>query len=75
LEYGAAGLPVVSLEGRARQRFGEHLTYCVLDPSKIASAIDNAYDDGPSASLQHYVSDFDWHTIASTYADVIKSVV
>lgn len=71
LEYGAAGLPVVQLDGRARDRFGDRLTYTSVDPSAIREAIRIAsHRDGNT--LRSFVSEFDWGEIADTYADTLE---
>ncbi|MEF8802286.1 MAG: glycosyltransferase [Halolamina sp.] len=71
LEYGAAGLPVVQLDGRARDRFGDRLTYTSVDPSSIQEAIRIASSRDEN-TLQSFVSKFDWGEIADTYADTIE---
>jgi glycosyltransferase involved in cell wall biosynthesis len=42
LEYGAAGLPVVQLAGRAAERFGGLVEFCSADPADIVRAIEAA---------------------------------
>jgi glycosyltransferase involved in cell wall biosynthesis len=72
LEYGAAGLPVVQLAGRAEARFGDRLTYTSTEPAEIARAITAAAtQDG--TTLQAYVEQFDWAVIADTYAETIQA--
>lgn len=73
LEYGSAGLPVVQLDGRARQRFSDRVQYCGDSPAQLARTIRVAADSDPEP-LASFVSAFDWATIAETYADVITSV-
>lgn len=73
LEYGAAGLPVVQLDGYARGRFGDRLTYCDPNSESVADAIRSASErDG--GSLRSFVSRFDWAEIAATYDDVLTRV-
>lgn len=73
LEYGAAGLPVVQLRGRAEARFGDRVVYCRSDPSDVAAAIERAAGTDPS-TLREYVRRFDWAEIAGTYLGVVESV-
>lgn len=73
LEYGAAGLPVVQLDGRARERYDEMVTYSSTSPTAIAEAIENASGSSP-VKLKTYASQYDWREIAHTYAQVIKEV-
>jgi glycosyltransferase involved in cell wall biosynthesis len=73
LEYGAAGLPTVQLEGYARRRFGDRVEYCEDDPTSVAAAIERAVDRDPSP-LREMAASFDWSAIAETYASVITSV-
>lgn len=73
LEYGAAGLPTVQVEGAAEQRFGDQLEYCSLEPEAIADAILSSVDrDG--TELQSFVKEYDWSAISGEYARVIRSV-
>jgi len=74
LEYGAAGLPVVHLAGRAESRFGGLLEYCSSDPAAIAQAIERAAQSGGGQALRTYAEQFDWETIASSYFHAIKTV-
>lgn len=73
LEYGAAGLPVVQLDGRARERYGDMVTYCSASPLAIAEAIEKAANI-PGGQLKEYASQHDWGEIAETYAKVIRGV-
>lgn len=75
LEYGAAGLPVVQLDGRARDRFGDRLTYTEADPEAISSAIETAATEGDGAALRSYVEQFDWQAIAEQYAEAVDRVI
>jgi glycosyltransferase involved in cell wall biosynthesis len=72
LEYGAAGLPVVQLEGNARDRFGESLNYCSNDPKEIVTAIRGAQLGGTNM-LREVSEQLDWKNIADTYIEVIES--
>lgn len=73
LEYGAVGLPVVQLDGQARQRFGDLLTYTDTSPSSIRAAIISAVDHDPEP-LQSFVQQFDWRDIARTYDKALTTV-
>jgi glycosyltransferase involved in cell wall biosynthesis len=74
LEYGAAGLPVVQLDGRARSRYGDRVTYATAEPSDIAASITIASErDG--TELQAFVERFDWKTISERYATVIDEAI
>jgi len=73
LEYGAAGLPVVQLDGRAGDRFGDAVVYTEAEPENVATAIRRAgRRDG--AELQSFVRRFDWASIAETYLRVTTTV-
>lgn len=72
LEYAAAGLPVVQLDGRARTRFGDWVTYCDPTPDSIARAVEEAADADPTP-LREFAERFDYSNIANTYARVIKA--
>lgn len=73
LEYGAAGLPVVQLAGRAAARFGDRVVYCEAEPAAIAAAIRRAADRDGTA-LREFVRAFDWARLAETYAHAITTV-
>lgn len=73
LEYGAAGLPVVQLDGRARRRFGDRLTYTDGSPASVRAAIISAANCDPEP-LQSFVRQFDWRDIAKTYDRVLTGV-
>jgi Glycosyltransferase len=70
LEYGAAGLPVVQLAGRAQSRLGGLVTYTEPDPESVGVAIAAAVNRG-EIGLQAFASEFDWADIAEAYADAI----
>jgi len=71
LEYGAAGLGVVQLDGRTRERFGERITYTDLDPKAVREAIEVGAESRTDA-LRAYTKQFDWGTIAETYAEAVS---
>lgn len=73
MEYGAAGLPVVQLDGQARRRFGDRLTYTDSSPSSVRAAINSAANCDPEP-LQSFVQQFDWRDIARTYDRVLTGV-
>jgi len=75
LEYGAAGLPVVQLAGRAESRFGDLLTYTERDPSQIAESIQSAEKHGPISDLHSFSTNFDWDRIADDYAETINNLI
>lgn len=70
LEYGAARLPTVHLDGRTQSRFGDRLEYCEGDPEDIARAVERASErDG--GRLQEYVSGLTWDAIGVQYRRAI----
>lgn len=74
LEYGAAGLPVVQLAGRAESRFGGLVEYTSSDPSSVAAAVERAAAGDAGAAFQRYVKRFDWGQVSQTYIKVITTV-
>ncbi|MFC6963758.1 glycosyltransferase [Halocatena marina] len=75
LEYGAAGLPVVQLAGRAEPRFEDRVTFCEPTPSAIAHAVRTAAQSTEPESLQTFVQQFDFEEIAADYANAIAQAV
>ncbi len=73
LEYGAAGLNVVQLSGRAESRYGGLVEYCSTESSAIRDAIIRV-SDNEKEGLRRYVERFDWNTIAKDYKRAIESV-
>jgi glycosyltransferase involved in cell wall biosynthesis len=73
LEYGAAGLSVVQLSGRASDRFEDLVTYTPADPADIAAAIERAAGRDPDG-LRAFAARFDWAEVAATYRDVLTAV-
>jgi len=73
LEYGAARLPAVNVEGDAESKYTGLITFCSLDPADVARAIEEAAMSATLDEYQSYVSSFGWESIASTYESVIKS--
>lgn len=74
MEYGAAGLPTVQLAGQAEATFGDAVTYCSLDPSSIADAIETAAVTDASA-LRDIAKRHSWERIAEQYQSAIDGVV
>ena len=74
LEYGAAGLPTIQVEGRAEERFGELVEYCDTTPESIARAIERAANSESATALQSFAREFDWGEIAETYKKTITTV-
>jgi glycosyltransferase involved in cell wall biosynthesis len=80
LEYGAAGLPVVQLAGRAERRFGDLVEFCSTDPADIARAIESAGErsddtDGVEHSLRAFAGRFDWARVATDYEGMLEDVL
>lgn len=73
LEYGAAGLDVVQLEGQAESRYGGLVEYCTIEPENIASAIRRCRQTDRGSALQTYVKQYDWKQIAEAYAGPITN--
>lgn len=73
LEYGAAGLAVVQIAGRAKARFGDRVEYCDATPESIAAAIERADDRDSADALRSYVSQFDWEEVTNDYARALEA--
>jgi glycosyltransferase involved in cell wall biosynthesis len=73
LEYGAAGLGVVQLDGDARERFGDRVRYVRLNPDAVATAIPEAAESDREP-LRAFAAKHDWSRIAEQYAEAIKRV-
>ena len=73
LEYGAAGLNVVQLAGRAESRYGGLVEYCSAEPSAISDTIERA-SNNKKEGLHRYVERFDWDVVAQDYQRAIESV-
>ncbi len=74
LEYGAASLPTVHLDGRSRSRFGDLVEYCEDDPESVARAIQRAQDRDGEA-LQEFARRFDWDAIGSQYRQAVLAAM
>lgn len=76
LEYMAAGLPVVHLDGEARERFGDVLFYCDRDPRTVAEAVRAAADATPDEERYRSIaSENSWRRIADDYRDAVRTVL
>lgn len=74
LEYGAAGLSVVQLAGSSEERFEGLVEFTRSEPEAIARAIENAARNGSDSTLASFAAEFDWESVASDYAEALKSV-
>lgn len=72
LEYLAAGVPVVQLDGRARDRFGDHVTYCSPEAADVARAIEDANERAVTETTKDYVRRFTWSSVTDTYESAIR---
>lgn len=73
LEYGAAGLPVVSLAGDPEARFGEAVTYCSREPEDVARAVRTAAAAGSDDALFEIARRHSWASIADEYEAALES--
>lgn len=74
LEYGAAGLSVVQLDGRAA-RFDGLVEFCESTPEDTARAVRTAERSEDNSDLQAFVKQFDFEGIADDYVRAIENVV
>lgn len=74
LEYGAAGLPAVNVEGEAEDRYDGLVTFCSLDPEDVARAVRESYEHAPVEEFREYTRQFGWDAIASEYEAAFDSV-
>lgn len=74
LEYGAARLPAVNVEGDAEQRFEGLVEFCDLRPRNVAAAIRNAHRRGPRDEFQAFTKQFGWESVADQYEAVLEDV-
>lgn len=70
LEYGAAGLPVVQLAGRAESRLDGLVTFCDGSPESIARGVRTAAG-GDTQALREFVAQFDYDRITDAYQTAI----
>jgi len=76
LEYGAAGVPVVQLQGRARAELPrDSVHWCNTDPADIAHAVDDALAARPSAELDGYARQHDYQQVITDYENMIREVL
>lgn len=73
LEYAAAGLPAVNLDGAARERFGDLVEYCSLDPADVARAVRSAAANAPVEAFRSFAADHGWDAIATEYERVLAA--
>jgi glycosyltransferase involved in cell wall biosynthesis len=74
LEYGAAGLPVVHVEGEGEQVFDGMMVFCSLESSNVARAIEEAGGSNTSA-LEELARRRSWKSIADAYEAVLQPLV
>lgn len=74
LEYGAAGLPVVHLAGRAEQRLEGLVTFTDPTPEGIARAVRSTADSTGTEELRAFARQFDVGAVATDYASAIETV-
>jgi glycosyltransferase involved in cell wall biosynthesis len=74
LEYGAAELPVVQVEGDAEELFDGMMTFTSLNPPSIASAIEDATTIDTTA-LSGYARERSWNEIATEYERILERLV
>jgi glycosyltransferase involved in cell wall biosynthesis len=74
LEYGAAGLPVVQLAGRAA-RFEGLVEFCESTPADIARAVRTAERSSGNGDLQAFAERFDFDAIVDDYVRAIEKAM
>jgi glycosyltransferase involved in cell wall biosynthesis len=74
LEYGAAGLSVVQLAGRSEERFEGMVEFARPEAEAIARAIEDAGQKESDSALASFAANFSWKSVASDYAEALKSV-
>lgn len=75
LEYGAAGIPAVNLEGDVEDRFGDLVEYCSLDPEDVAAAIDRAARRDDVEKFRAFTREYSWESVADDYEAAFERVV
>lgn len=70
LEYGAARLPVVHIEGNAEAVLDGSVTFCSLDSADVADAVERAVMS-ETEELQRFAQQRSWESIAETYEEVL----
>lgn len=75
LEYAAAGVPVVHIQGNAEQRFDrERLYWCRDHPESVADAITEALDYRTAAFMRQFAKDHDYSNVIDDYNRMIQRV-
>jgi glycosyltransferase involved in cell wall biosynthesis len=74
LEYGAAGLPVVSVEGDPENLFKSMVEFCRLNQEDIAETTRRAYERGTSEELRELTRNHSWERVADEYEEVFRKV-
>lgn len=75
LEYGAADLPTVSIEGDPEKLFEGMVEFCDLNPNNVADAVGRAYGRGTSQELCELTRSYSWESIADGYEEVFKRIL
>jgi glycosyltransferase involved in cell wall biosynthesis len=75
LEYGAARLPTVNVEGDAEAKFDGLVEFCSLNPTDVARGIENAGGDTRIDAFQEFTEGFGWAAIATEYEKALCSAV
>jgi glycosyltransferase involved in cell wall biosynthesis len=74
LEYGAARLPVVHVEGEGEGVFEGKVVFCSLDPADVARAIEQSMGR-ETDSLASFARERRWTAIADEYETVLERLV
>jgi len=75
LEYGAAELPTVHIEGRAEGILPDAgLEWTALDPSEIGASVRVGYNYGDPSGLEEYAKNRRWSDVVDQYQRVIEAV-
>jgi len=75
LEYGAAGLSVVQLDGQAKCRLGDTVVYANSDAHSIAKAIERAGSQENTEGIRSIASNHDWGQIANDYYNTLLRIL
>lgn len=76
LEYSAASLPVVHLDGAARERFGDIFEYCDDTPRDVAAAVHRAIGSDISDKARREIAQtYSWTTISENYLAALDIVL
>lgn len=74
LEYGAAGLPTVSVAGTVEERFDGLVEFTELEAEAVATAVEETAAHGVTDQFQAYVKQFSWESIAKQYENVCLGI-